>query len=194
VPGDRDRLDRDAGVLPDLLGLDAVEELDHLGRVRRALLELDAGVQVLVVLAHHHQVDVLVPGADPPVGLARPQAGVQVQLLAQGHVDAAEPGADRGGQRPLDGHAVAADGVQHVVGQGRAVLVDDLGPGLLDVPVERHAGALEDPAGRLRQLRSDPVPGDERDAMGHGGSSFARSAAKGISVRRMREENPYDCA
>src|SRR5829696_6792713 len=135
--------------------------------------------RVLVVLADHHQVDVLVPGADPRVALARPQAGVQVQLLAQGHVDAAEPGADGRGQRPLDRHPVAADGVEHLLGQGRAVTVDDLGPGLLDVPVELDAGALQDPAGRLRQLWSDPVAGDERDAMGHGGKLLCSRCRQG---------------
>jgi hypothetical protein len=29
--------------------------------------------------------------------------------------------------------------------------------------------------------------------MGHGGKLLCSQCAKGISVRRMREENPYDC-
>jgi hypothetical protein len=52
-----------------------------------APLELDAGVKVLGVLAHDHHVKAGVARADAFVGLARAQARVEVELLAQLDVD-----------------------------------------------------------------------------------------------------------
>ena len=53
-------------------------------------------------------------------------------------------------------------------------------------------------ASRTRRVASDssgptPSPGMNVHAMGHGGKLLCSQCAKGISVRRMREENPYDC-
>ena len=45
-----------------------------------SVLVLDAGVEVLGVLPDDDQVHVVEPGTHPGVGLARAQAGVEVQL------------------------------------------------------------------------------------------------------------------
>ena len=63
---------------------------------------LDAGVEVLGVLADDDDVDVVEPGAHAGVGLARPHAGVEVELVAQRDVDRAEAGADRRRDRALE--------------------------------------------------------------------------------------------
>src|SRR6266498_387887 len=165
--GDRDRLDRQAGVLADAAVLQAVEELDHLLGLWAALLELDAGVEVLVVLTHDHQVDVLVARAHALVPLAGTQARKQIQLLAQRHVDAAEARPDRRGQRALDGDAVGSDRLEHRLRQGGAVFLDDVGAGLLYVPFEVHTGPFKDAPGGFRQLGTDSVSRDEGDTMGH---------------------------
>ena len=68
-------------------------ELDELARASRALLELDAGVEVLGVLAHDHQVDVVVARTGARDRERRAQARVEVELLADRDVDAAEAGA-----------------------------------------------------------------------------------------------------
>jgi len=44
-------------------------------------LEFDAGVEVLRVLAHDHEIDVLVAGPDAGVGLARSDACVEISSL-----------------------------------------------------------------------------------------------------------------
>ena len=51
------------------------------------------------------------------------------------------------------------------VGERRPVLVHDVRAGVLDVPVELHAGAFEHPAGRFGDLGTGPVAGDQGDAM-----------------------------
>ena len=87
---------------------------------------LDAGVDVLGVLAEDHDVHPLrvrdrrrrareVPD--------RADAGVQVQHLPQRDVEAADAAADRRRQRPLDGDLVRANRLERVVRQPLAVLL-----------------------------------------------------------------------
>ena len=108
-PGDRDRLDRDPAVGSDLLLLHAVEEVDDLLRVRRAFLVLDAGIEVFGVLADDGYVGSREGARDAGVVLARPQAGVQVELRAQRNVNASETGPDGGRDGALDRNLVLAD-------------------------------------------------------------------------------------
>ncbi len=139
------RLDADAAVLGEADLLDAHflgEELDDLLRFRRTGLPLDAGIDVLGVLAEDHHVHVA--GLLHRAGHAfepayRALADVEIELLAQGHVQGADAATDRGGQRALDGNHVVAHGVQGFLGQP-GVLVIHLG-GLL-AGVDFHPGDL----------------------------------------------------
>ena len=75
-----------------------VQELDELLRLGRALLDLEAGVDVLGVLAEDHHVDllgVLHRRRDTREPAHRPQADVEVEDLAQRDVEAADAAADR---------------------------------------------------------------------------------------------------
>ncbi len=82
-------------------------QLDQLGGLGLAALELDAGVQALGVLADDHQVDRHLAEEAPHalVLLAGANAGEQAELLPQMDVDAAEAGADRRGDGGLQGAA-----------------------------------------------------------------------------------------
>ena len=77
------------GVAHDALAAAPGDDLDGLGHVGGDLV-LDAGVQVLGVLAHDHQVDAGVAAGHAHERPRRPQAGVQVERLAQRHVDRRE--------------------------------------------------------------------------------------------------------
>ena len=145
----------------ELVGEEPAQLLDLV----RALLELDAGVEVLGVLAHDHDVGVREARAHALVGLAGPDAGVQVELLAQGHVDRAVAGADRGGRRALDGEAALADGIERAIREWVALLLVDIDARVLEVPVELDAGGLEYSLGRLRELWPGAVARDEGDAV-----------------------------
>ena len=178
--GDRDRLDRDARVLVAELAALRLDPGDQLLRVRRALLVLDAGVEVLGVLAHDDQVDVLEAAAHARVALARPDLRVHVELVAESDVDRAEADADRSRDRPLQRDARLADRVEHLVGKRvAAVLLHHVGARVADVPVELDAGRLEHAPRRLRQLGTGAVPGDQNDSVCHGGetSGAVRAAA-----------------
>src|SRR5438445_738451 len=55
---DADRFDRERRVLADLGLADALDHRLHLALLRRVDIELDARVEILDVLADHHEVDV----------------------------------------------------------------------------------------------------------------------------------------
>ena len=184
--GDRDRLDREPGVgLRQLLAV-RLEPLGELERVRRALLELDPGVDVFGRLADDHEVDVLVARAHARVRLARPHLRVEVELVRRRDVDRAEALADRGRDRALERDAVSPDRRERLVGERvAAVLVHHVGAGRLDVPVELDAGRLEHAARRLGQLGADSVAGDQGDAVCHrpADSTFGTSLSQAPASR-----------
>src|SRR5205807_6179547 len=99
------RLEADPGILADLPLELPSHELDQPLRLRRPARTLVADVDVLRVLAKDHDVHLLrvTHGAGDPLEVAdRADAGVQVELLAQRHVEAPKSAADRRRQRPFD--------------------------------------------------------------------------------------------
>ena len=148
------------GEAHDALAALARDDLDALGGVVADHV-LDAGVEVLGVLAHDDEVDVVEAAAHALHRLGRAQAGVQVELLAQRHVDAAEARADRRRDRPLDRHLVAADRLEHVLGQRRAVLLHHVEAGVVHLPDDGHAGGGDHGLERGGQLGAGAVAGDQ---------------------------------
>jgi hypothetical protein len=100
------------------VGIRLLEELEQAEVVRRVGLKLDAGVQVLGVLADKDQIHVRVPRADALVVLAGAYAGVQVADLSKRHVDTPKSGPDRRGDRTLDADLVGEDRIDGGLGKG----------------------------------------------------------------------------
>ena len=146
------------------------DDLDGLGGVL-AHHVLDARVEVLGVLAHDDQVDVLVARAHAGDGHGRPQVGVEVELLAQGHVHAAEAGAHRRGDGALDGHPRVADRVEDLLGQ-RACRTCSMtsAPASTSTHSIGDAGGRHRLLGRRHDLRSDAVAGDAGHSIRHNSS------------------------
>src|SRR3989454_12519734 len=175
------RLDADGRALreADLRDLHLLlEELDDLLRLGRPLLPLDPRVDVLGILPEDDHVDLLgmLDGRGHALEVAHgPEAHVEVEHLAQGHVERAETFADRRGQRALDGDQVLADDVEGLFGQkiGRAVLaVDrvrllprvDLRPReLLLAPIGLLDGGVQHPDRGRPDVRTRAVALDEGD-------------------------------
>ena len=174
--GDRDRLDRDAGVVVAQRAALRLDPPDQLLGVLRAFLVLDAGVEVLGVLAHDDQIDVVEARADAGIALDRPHLRVHVELLAERHVDGAEAAADGRRDRPLQRDAGLADRVEHLRRQRvAAVPLHHVGAGLLHVPVELDAGRLEHTARRLGELRPGAVAGNQDYTVRHGAGIYLRA-------------------
>ena len=162
-----DRLHRDSRARGDLPRLKRVERLDHATGRLRAGFVLDAGVEVLGVLPHDDEIDVLVARAHARVRLARPKACIELELVAKCDVHGAEAGADRRRDRPLQRDAVRLHRLERLLGEGRACLLHHVDARLADVPVEVDTRRLEDASGCVGELWPGPVAGDEGDAMGH---------------------------
>ena len=169
----------------DPLGGGPGDDLDALSRVRADHV-LDAGVEVLGVLADDDEIDVLVAGLETLDRASRSEVGVQPERLAERDVDAPEALADRGRDRALEGDLVSADRFQDVLGERRAVLRDD-GLACVDrLPFELDPGRVEDPPSGFRQLRTDAVAGDQGHTVGHGPivAALGRSSRQGPHDRR----------
>ena len=166
---DGDGLERDARVAVREPRAVALDPLDQLLGLRGALLVLDPRVEVLGVLAHDDEVDVLKARAHSGVGLARPHLPEQVERFAEAHVDRAEADPYRSRDRPLERDPVAPDRLERLLRQRVAAkTLHDRLAGALDIPVERDSGGLEHAARRLGQFRPGSVAWNESHAVGHG--------------------------
>jgi len=139
----------------------------------------DAAVEALGVLADDDQVDAFVSGLDAGHGADGADGGVEVELLAQLHVNALEALADGRGDGALEGDLVGLDGGERPLGQDVVVpLVEGGGAGGELDPVDGQTRGVDDAAGGGGDLRADAVAGDHDDRvlLGHSGErSFARS-------------------
>ncbi len=129
------------GVPGDPLGGNSGDDLDALGRVRRDHV-LDAGVEILRVLADDHEVDVVVARLQALDRPRRTEICVQAKGLAKGDVDAPEAAPNRGRDRALEGDLVPADRLEDVVRERRAVLGDDGLAGVHRLPFELDSGGV----------------------------------------------------
>jgi hypothetical protein len=140
-----------------LTPISVLQELDELLGLVALGLELDAGVDVLRVLTEDHHVDLvrlLHRAGNAGEVLHRAQADVEVQLLAQRHVERADAAAHRRGQRALDGDDVVAQHGQGLFGQPDVGAVD-LGRLLAGVdlhPVDLLGAAVGLGHGRIDHL------------------------------------------
>ncbi len=165
-----DRLDPDARAVADRPAHLVTEEGHELEGLGSALLHLVAGVDVLGVLPEDDHVDQL--GVQDRRGHARepahrPQADVEVEDLAQRHVERADAAADRRGERALDPDQVVPEALDRLVGEPVAGLVErllagqDLLPGHLVAVLGR--GGIEHQLGRGPDVDPRAVALDEGD-------------------------------
>jgi hypothetical protein len=143
-----------------LARVDAGGHADGVGVAVDRDVVLVAHVEAFVVLAHHHQVDVLEAAAGND-GLGRTQVGIQLELLAQAHVGGTVAAARRGFQRPLERQPVLADavdaGLRQRIAAGRdAGQARDLG-----FPAERRAQRIEHLDRRSGDFGADAVSRDQ---------------------------------
>ena len=110
----------------------------------------------------------VVARAHAGVGLARPDAREEAELVAQRDVHRAEPGADRRRDRALERDTGAPDRGERLVGQRRARGLHHLDPCLLHVPREVDPGRLEDAARGLGELGPGAVAGYQCHLVRHG--------------------------
>src|SRR5690606_33912199 len=128
---------------------------------------LDAGVEALGVLAVEDEVEPAEGGVRVGEGLGRAHVRVEVEVLAEPDVGAAEAAADGRRERALQREARPRDGVENGRRERVAGGLEGRHPRHLLVPLERDAGRLEHAPRRADDLGADPVAGDEGDTVGH---------------------------
>src|SRR5262249_48496917 len=72
----------------------------------------------------------------------RPHADVEVQNLAQSHIETADTPAHRCGQRSFDGDVVLADDIECILGEPGAGLIEGLLPGQHFAPLDPALAAV----------------------------------------------------
>ena len=192
-----DGLDAEAAGLGEaellVAGLEVLlEELAELFAVLGAVLELDAGVDVLGVLAeddHVGQFGGLDGGRDAVEVADGAEAGVEVQDLAEGDVEGADAAAGGRGEGALDADEVGAEVLEGLFGEpvaggvegflaGRDFVPGDLllaVVGLLDGGVEDLDGGVPDVGAGAVTLDEgdDGIGGDLEALVGHGDGGSA---------------------
>ncbi len=132
-------------------------------------LVLQAGVKVLGVLPEDHQVDmgVAVARLEPGQHSHGADVGIQVEPLAQRDVDAQEAAGHRRRYRPLEADPGALQGFHD--GHGKLVpgLLDDPSVQLDLFPIDGNARGGDGADGGPRDLRTDPVSGNQGGFVRH---------------------------
>jgi hypothetical protein len=171
-------------VAHDALGAEARDHRDRLGRGARIIADahvvLVPDVQPFGVLAHEHEIDVVeAAGHD---GAGRTHIRVEIERLAQRHVDRAEPFAHRRLERSLERDARLLDGIERGVGHRVAPAADAGDAGDLGIPGDVGAGGGEDADGGVGDRRADAVAGDQCDGSRHA-CNLSRGSGEVTSCR-----------
>ena len=178
----------DLGLL-ELLAEELAELFGILGTER----PLDAGIHVLRVLAEHGDVDplgILHRGIDTIEIAERTHAGIEVQRLAQSHVQRPDTPARRCIERSLQADPILLEGRHRLLRQIRAVFLEGLLAGFHLQPLDRAVsfeclldGRIHDRPADRRDFLANSVASDERN-----GDSIGHPQARG-GFRNLRHNN-----
>ena len=165
--GDGDRLERKSGIGVKRLAARPLHDARDLRNAGIPLVKLDARVQVFGVFTDDDKVDVLVARAVARLRKAGSDARIQVEVLAQCHVDAAKARSNRRGDGALDRHLRVLDRIEHVLGQRGAILLDYAGAGIHRVPFDLDSRGVDNATHRRRDLRANAIAGYKCDLVCH---------------------------
>ena len=132
----------------------------------------DAGIKPFGILAHDHQVDVLITRFDPGQILDRPQIGIEIESLAQLDIDAAKSFAHRRRHRPFESDLGLVERIHQRPRDGRPMFFQSLGAGQMGIPINFCAGGFDDFQCRLDYFGTDPIARNQRNFMRHDNCPF----------------------
>jgi hypothetical protein len=164
-----------------------LKKLDHLASILAPGLVLDAGIDILGILAEDDHVDFmrsLDRRRHAGEVANRPDTGVEIQLLAQGHIQGAKPTADGGRERPLDGDQIPVDRGKRFVRQPAAGLILRLFPGEHLEPGNPAAASIGPTDGAIKDmLRGRPDVGAGPISLDEGNDRLSRYLQAAIAHR-----------
>ena len=163
--GYADRLNGNTGVGTDRASAGLLHHVDEMRSGLRALFELNAGIQVLGVLANDDQVDVVIASASTRNRDNGTQAHIQIEALTKGNVHAAEASSHRSGNRALNGNLVALYGFDGALGKRGSLGFHKMSASLGNLPVDVGASCSKHALHGGSGLVSDAVTGNEGHSM-----------------------------
>ena len=144
---------------------------NHHLRLRGLAIVDDAGIGreigALRVLANGNDVDVFEAGLGARHGDHGPNVGVEIELLAQRHVDGTKTLAHRRGQRPLEADPVAGDGLERRVRNQVTGAVEGHQAGLGAFVLQSRVHRVEHTQRGVHDFGTDAVTGDDRNGGSH---------------------------
>ena len=140
---------------------DDLQALDH----ARHDLVLEAGIEILGVLAHDHEIHALIARGDRRNVPDRPQVREQFQRLPQADVHARESAAHWRRQRPFERNFVSGNRFEQLRRQRRTVLGNRARAGQMRLPLDVEAGGFDDLYDHGGNFGADSVARDQRDAV-----------------------------
>ena len=159
---------------------DDLQALDH----ARHDFMLDPGIQALGVFPDDDEVHAGIAGRNVRQVVNGTKVGVELELLAQGHVDAGEASAHRRGHRSLQADPGAFDRFDQFLGNVFVVLGKGLGARLKNFPIELYPGRFKDANRRLGNFRPDAIARNECDFVSHVDLSSAAVPAAVVGATR----------
>ena len=154
------------GVTADALAALSGNQLDAFRRIL-ANHVFNPCIQVFCIFAHDNKVNMIISCDYAGIGFGRAHVCIKVKSFAQCYVYAAEALADRGRNRPFQRNTVLADGINDMVGQGRAVFFNHGCACFHFIPFNGNAGCLYNALRCCNNLRAAAVPGDKSYFMCH---------------------------
>ena len=147
---------------------------------------LEAGIEVLGVFAHDDDVHVLEARLHAGEVLHGAKIGKEIEGLAQADVNARRALGDGGGHGAFQSDAVAANGFDGRFLDVLARFGRFFGAPLDDLPVNGHAGGVQDALRSGSYFGADAFSGDERDLMFHQGIQlYVKRAGQGKPLGRV---------
>ena len=177
--------------------MSSFRKLDELLRLRRALAELDARINVFGVLAKDHHVELLRMlhrAGHARVVLHRPHAGVQIENLPQRHIQRADTAPHRCRQRPFDRNPQIARRIDRLIRQPRLEFAKGLFSRVNLEPLHRALAAVrllyrrvENPLRGAPDVAAGTVAFNKRDDGVVGNREFSIGILNRLAAVRQRQ-------
>ena len=121
---------------------------------------LQSGIKTLGILADNHQIDIGIARGNVRQIAHGTEIRIQLELLAQLHVDAGEPTANRRGDRTFESHPCALDRRSELFGDVLFVFFKRFGAGLNRFPFKLQTSGFKNTNYCLSYFCTDAVPGN----------------------------------
>ena len=156
------------GIADDLLGAGQAQDLEALVHIG-GLAMLDTGIEVLLVLAHHHHIHVRMHRShEGVITAAGSHVGEEAEGLSDRNVQALVPAALRRGDGTFEEDGVAAQGVPRLSRDAATVAAEVDLLAHIDVLVgEVAVRGFEDAENGIGDLGPDAIPLGNGDGMLH---------------------------